>query len=89
VFLPFPDVCSWHLADIDADDEQVCFWGKAALVSVNDRRTNDSGDGMGHCGTRDHVRPRRLDDRSLLVALGWMEGVYSKELKASSTPQQK
>jgi putative Mg2+ transporter-C (MgtC) family protein len=25
----------------------------------------------------------------LLVALGWMEGVYSKELKSSSTAQQK
>ena len=22
----FADVRSWHLADIDADDEHVCFW---------------------------------------------------------------
>ena len=21
------NVCLWHLADIDADDEHVCFWG--------------------------------------------------------------
>lgn len=31
--------------------------------SPNRRRTNDSGDGMGHCRTRHHLRPRRLDDR--------------------------
>ena len=23
------DVCFWHLADIDADDKHVCFWGQS------------------------------------------------------------